>query len=194
RLPVVGFEPRMVRRLVDVNALQNRMPRRDYQPRAALSKPSPAQHAFQRAAQRLRGVLGDEEVRHAAHLRAYPVLHCTVILVEDRRPLLHVELEDVAGGQPEAEPDGDDAAGRGARDEIEIAGDRMFEMLFQTSQKRGREYAADTAAVERQDAEELAVARHVTVRSVHAASSWSSSISGCIPPPFQSSDASHSSK
>jgi hypothetical protein len=28
----------------------------------------------------------------------------------------------------------------------------MFEVLFQTSQKRGREYAADTAAVERQDA------------------------------------------
>jgi len=30
----------------------------------------------------------------------------------------------------QAEPDGDDAAGRGARDKIEVAADRVFEVLF----------------------------------------------------------------
>jgi len=117
-----------------------------------------------------------------------------VLLVEDRRALLHVELEDLAGGQPEAESDGDDAAGRGASNEVEIAADRMFEMLFETRKERGRKNAADAAAVERQDAEELPVAGRAAVRSVHAASSLSSSMSGCIPPPFHLSDTSHSSK
>ena len=75
------------------------------------------------------------------------------------------------GGKPEAQPDGDDAAGGRAGDQIEVAADRMFEMLFEPRQERGRKHAADSAAVERQDAEKLAVARRAVVGSVHAASS-----------------------
>jgi hypothetical protein len=47
----------------------------------------------------------------------------------------------------------------------------VFEVLFEPGQKRGGEYAADAAAVERQDAEELVVARRAAFRSAHAASS-----------------------
>jgi hypothetical protein len=116
-------------------------------------------------------MLGDEHVRYATQLLTHPVLHRAVLLVEDRRPLLHVKLEDVAGGQPEAKPDGDDAAGRGARDKIEVAADRVFEVLFEASEERGREHPADATAVERQDAEELALGCRSATRSVHAASS-----------------------
>ena len=101
----------------------------------------------------------------------HPVLYRAVFLAEDRRSLLDVELEDVAGGKPEAESDGDDAAGGRAGDQIEVFADRVFEMFFEPRKKRGREHAADPAAVERQDAENLAVARQgILVSSVHAAS------------------------
>jgi hypothetical protein len=100
-------------------------------------------------------VLGDEHVRHAAQLLTNPVFDRTMLLVEDCRALLHIQLEDVAGGKAETEPDGDDAAGRRARDQVEVAADRVFEVFFEPREERGREYPANAAAVERQDAEEL---------------------------------------
>ena len=66
---------------------------------------------------------------------ADPVLDRSVLLVEDRRTLLHVELEDVAGRKPEPKSDGDDASRGGAGDQIEVAADRMFEMLFESRQE-----------------------------------------------------------
>jgi hypothetical protein len=155
----------MVRGLVDVDALKDRMPCRNHHPRTALPEPSPTKHAFKCPTERLRGVLGDEQMRDAAQLLAHPIPDGTVLMVEDRGALLHVELKDVGGGQAEAEPDGDDAAGRRARDQVEVATDRVFEVLFEAGQKRSGEYAADAAAIERQDAEELAVARRVAVGS-----------------------------
>ena len=54
-----------------------------------------------------------------------------------------------SGGKPETEPYGDDAAGRGPRDQIEVTADRMFEVLFEARQERGRKHAADATAIER---------------------------------------------
>jgi hypothetical protein len=48
-------------------------------------------------------MLGDEQVRHATQVLTYPVLDRAVLLAEDRRPLLDVELEDIAGRKPETE-------------------------------------------------------------------------------------------
>ena len=114
-----------------------------------------------------------------------------MLLAEDRRPLLDVELQDVARGQTEAEADGDDAAGRRAGDEVEVPADGMFEMLFDPGEECGRKHAADAAAVEREDAEELVV-RDSVMPPIRSAAPCSRR--GCIPPPFQSSDSSHSSK
>ncbi len=123
-------------------------------------------------------MLGDEQVRHARAASGESSFDGAMLLVEDRRTLLDIELEDVAGRKPKPEADGDDAAGRRAGDEVEVAADRMFEMLFETRQEGGRKHAADAAAVERQDAEELLSPAVPSKRSVHAASSLSSSPRG----------------
>jgi len=46
----------------------------------------------------------------AAPALSQPVFNSPVLLIENRRTLFFVELEDIVRGQTKAEPDGDDAA------------------------------------------------------------------------------------
>jgi hypothetical protein len=75
-----------------------------------------------------------------------------VVLIENRRSLLLVQTKDVRGRQANAKSDCDNAAGRRTNDEVEIRSDRMFQVLLKLRQKRCREYAADAATIERENA------------------------------------------
>ena len=88
----------------DVDPLENRMPSWNDEPGAALPELATTEHVLQRALQRRRRVLGDDEMRQAVQPLADPVLDDAVFLVENRRSLLHIELEDVAAKRPSPRP------------------------------------------------------------------------------------------
>jgi hypothetical protein len=71
---------------------------------------------------------------------------------EDLVPGIEIEVEDLARAHAEPQREGDDAARRGAGDEIEMLGHRPPDLLFDRRQERGREHAFDPAAVDRQNA------------------------------------------
>src|SRR5215510_9729530 len=98
-------------------------------------------------------------MRHAARPPSHPVLYCAVLLVKDGRALFDVEPEDLVRGQPETEPDSYNAACGGPGDQVEVTPNGMFEVLLQTGQERGREYAANSSTIERQDAKCLVIVR-----------------------------------
>jgi hypothetical protein len=62
----VGFESGMVGGLIEIDPFQHRVPRRDHQPGPAFAEPAPAEDILKGTAQRLRRMLRDEEMRHAA--------------------------------------------------------------------------------------------------------------------------------
>src|SRR6185312_11697783 len=64
---------------------------------------------------------------------------------------LLVELQHLARGHAQAEPDGDDAAGRGAGDEVEIFIDRLAQPVLDLGEKGRRKDALDAAAIDGED-------------------------------------------
>ena len=76
-------------------------------------------------------------------------------VTEDAWPVVGVKGQDVGGPQAEAEAECDDPARRCAGDQIEVIGDVHPEVLFDRGKDRGREDAANPAAVERENLKSL---------------------------------------
>ena len=90
-----------------------------------------------------------EEMAHPTDALTHPIFHQAVALVEDRRALRFVKPQDFARRQSKPKSDGNDAAGGGAGDQIEIGSDRRPSLLFQLGEKCGRKNTTDAAAIER---------------------------------------------
>src|SRR5262249_9394831 len=72
---------------------------------------------------------------------------------KDLGAAVHVEIADLAGGFSGAESESDDAAGRGAADEIEMLDHGSAAATsFQVGKDGSRENPADAAAIDREDA------------------------------------------
>src|SRR5271157_1547242 len=76
-------------------------------------------------------------------------------LWEDLRSTRLVERADFLGAGPHRQADGDDAAGRGARDQVEVLDDPPAGDLLERRQRRRRERPHDAATVETEDAKRL---------------------------------------
>jgi hypothetical protein len=110
-------------------------------PETALAEGSVSEDIVQSALQRPGRVLGSNQVAQDP----------SVAQVEDARAVLGVEVDDLCRAQAGPERESDDAAGRRARDEVEVLGDGQTEVLFGFGQHRGREHALVAAAVESKD-------------------------------------------
>ena len=132
----------MVRGLVDIDALGGEVERRHEQALAAVAEEAAAEGPTDDVAQRLEAVFGAQQAAQIAGESAR---------LEDARAELLVELQQLAGGQPEPEPDGEDAASRRTGDQVEIIVDRLADAILDLRQERGREDALDAAAIDGQD-------------------------------------------
>src|SRR6202008_906987 len=105
---------------------------------AAVAEASIAVMLAQRPAQRVEAVFGaDDAAQIARHLA----------LREDGRAILLVELQHLTRSLPQRQTHGDDAAGRGAGNEIEIVMDGLAQPILDLGQKRRGKHAFDAAAV-----------------------------------------------
>jgi hypothetical protein len=84
-------------------------------------------------------MLGRKQVRHPAHL--LPGALQRVVLVEDGRALLDVELEDVTGGQCSPKPGPMAMMPPVEVPAIEVSPYRIFKMLLNTGQRSSRKDA-----------------------------------------------------
>ena len=75
-----------------------------------------------------------------------------MVLTEDSRPLVNVEFEYLRRRHSHAEPDGDDAAGRGAGNQVKEIADRPLCVLLDRRQEGSRERPEQSTAVVREDA------------------------------------------
>ena len=90
--------------------------------------------------------------RPEAQLAEEEIGHASAALAEDLRSPLLVELEEFARAKPHREPNRDDPAGGGTGDQIEVAADRLRQVLLEPRQESGRKRAENPAPVDAQDA------------------------------------------
>ena len=69
----------------------------------------------------------------------------------------HIELEDLAWGQPGAETKGDDATCRRTNDKVEMRSHRAAKIVLEGCQECRHEYPADAPAVQRENLEALLI-------------------------------------
>src|SRR5450631_1298427 len=74
--------------------LKRRIPGRDQQPIPAFAQATVFEHADQRSMQIIRGVFRTKKVQRAAPSLTKPSSNAAMLLVEYRRPLLFIEIED----------------------------------------------------------------------------------------------------
>jgi hypothetical protein len=133
-----------VRKEVDV--ILPEIVRGNDQPFGAVAETTFAEDREERVMQGLGRVLGSGESTQAAGPAAVP---------EDPRSVLVVELDDLPRRQAHAETEGDDAAGRGAGDEVEVVGDPQLEVVLTAGEDGGAEHAPQPTTVQAEDLEPL---------------------------------------
>src|SRR6185437_9821551 len=108
-----------------------------------MAEPAVAERLADDLAHRLEAVLGAQQpAQMAGDARRF----------EDAGAELLVELQELAGGEAKAQPDGDDAARRRSGDEVEIVIDRLAQPVLDLGQEGGGKDALDAAAIDGQDA------------------------------------------
>lgn len=133
-----------------VYALRLRMPCGDYQPRCGFPEPPFSHHFRQALAKGRRIVFRPPEQPSAGPVPAgKPARNSRTRLREDCGAFVFVNLEDFCCAHSKREPNGDNAAGGRARDQVKILADRQIEVLLQIGQKRRRKRAPNTTAVDR---------------------------------------------
>src|SRR5579859_4048310 len=99
-----------------------------------------------------RVVLGADQSFGTADLMEQPVDERATMLPENGGAVFLIERQDLAGLQAHSEPDGDDAAGRCADDQIKITTNGKGKMRFKLGQDRRRIRSGNAATINRQNA------------------------------------------
>ena len=97
RLAVVGLQAWMMRRFVDVDTLQHRVPRRDEQSRLAFAEATVAKNLIESRTELGRLILAAEPMASTPPALPDPIAKPAVLLVENRRSPVLVEPQDVLG-------------------------------------------------------------------------------------------------
>jgi len=145
----------VVRRLEQVDGVLAEVVRGDDERDPALTEQALTEDPLQRRLEPVGPVLGAEQpTQPGQHGHAG----------EDRRALVDVELEDLPRRQPGAERERDDAAGRGAGDEVEVLDDGRADVLLQPGEESRREDPAHSAAIQCEHLESIGTGTHDRVR------------------------------
>jgi hypothetical protein len=141
-----------MRGLEDLGLAQRDVGRRDHHRMQGIAQGGAAELLDQHVAQRLAVVFGTEDLaREIAQLadrtRRQPAAR------EDRRAVLHEQVAQQRHRHFEGQRDGEQAADRGAGDEVEAPAQRFAGHLFQLGQDTGGVQAQVAAAGQREDAE-----------------------------------------
>ncbi|KPH88642.1 hypothetical protein GLUCOINTEAF2_0203731 [Komagataeibacter intermedius AF2] len=95
QLPKISLQSRMVGRLIDVNAFQYRVPRRDKQSSCAFPKTPFSENAVESSAEFCRLIFAANPVPRASPALTEPITNSAVLLIENCRSALLIKFQNL---------------------------------------------------------------------------------------------------
>src|SRR5258708_898242 len=141
-LLVIDLKAWMMRGFIEMHLTGFKVERGDHQPGAALAQCFLAERRFQRTAQGLSMILGEADAAQSA---------CKAVSCENSWSQMLVKVQDVCRRQAQPQPQGYDATGRGAGDQVKEVGNTLAQRLFELRQEGSRDNALDATAINRED-------------------------------------------